>query len=93
MKKRIAIACCCLFLIIIGGIFLSYSISKERAENFAQRYHELSISPLKGRLILFIGGEFRSCWLFSGEYNDELTGMTFDVFVSFFGRVLKPYPL
>lgn len=93
MRKRIIVSCSVLLLIIIGGGILSYSISKKRAECVVQKYPELSISPLKGRLILFIDDEWRPCWLFIGEYNNVLTGMTFDVYVSLFGRVLPPYPI
>jgi hypothetical protein len=73
MKKLIA--CCLLLFLIVGGGCLSYSISKKHAEAVRddyQRDYHLSISPLKGRLILFINKEFRPCWVFSGKYQDAI---------------------
>ncbi|GBC59963.1 hypothetical protein DENIS_0905 [Desulfonema ishimotonii] len=88
MKKIIILY---LLLIIIGGILISYSVSKERAENIVRNYEE-PISPLKGQLIIFIGDKFSPCWLFRGEHKHALTGATFDVYVSMSGRVFKIPP-
>jgi hypothetical protein len=59
MKKLIA--CCLLLFLIVGGGCLSYSISKKHAEAVKddyQRDYHLSISPLKGHLMLGIDGKF-----------------------------------
>ena len=80
--------CCLILVIVVAGVFLSYSVSKEQAEEVAQR-HQGSVSPLKGQLVLFIGDDFSPCWVFRGEYEDALTGATFDVYVSVFGRIIR----
>ena len=43
---------------------------------------------MKGHLILFVDGEFDPCWIFMGEHQTALTGGTFDVYVSLFGKVI-----
>ena len=78
-------------LLISLGVFLSYSVSKERAERIAHE-SKIPISPLKGKLIVFIDNEFLPCWVFRGEHENAMTGATFDVYVSLFGRVLKGPP-
>lgn len=69
-------------------VFFSYTISKSRAEELSS-VQGVEISPVKGRLLLFVGDEFNPCWLFSGENEKALTGATFDVRVSFFGRIIE----
>lgn len=90
MKKYI-IYFICLFFLILGGAFLSYSKALKSAKNISQ-YDSEQISPLKGNLILFINDEFSPCWIFRGEYKYLMTGATFDVHVSLFGHVFKEPP-
>ena len=82
------IACCLLILILAGGSFLSYSISKERAQKVAQSFPG-PLSPLNTQLALYGVPELTPCWVFRAEYEDAITGSTFDVYVSLFGKVLK----
>ena len=94
MKKLIA--CCLLLFLIVGGGCLSYSISKKHAEAVRddyQRDYHLSISPLKGHLMLGIDGKLSPFWFFNGEYLDAITGCTFDVYVSLFGKIFKTPPI
>ncbi len=86
--KKVTFCFLILLLIIITGAFCSYSVSKKRAQVIAQNSH-LPLSPLKGHLILFVGDEFRPCWIFMGEHKYLLTGGTFDVYVSLFGNVIE----
>ena len=83
-----------MILLIALGVFSSYSVSKGRAERIAQA-SKMPISPLKGGLIVLVDDEFLPCWVFRGEYENAMTGATFDVYVSLFGRVLKgpPHPI
>jgi hypothetical protein len=90
MKKAI-IAVSLAALIIVLGAILSYSVSKVHANRIV-RESKMPVSPLKGRLIVFIDDEFLPCWLFRGEFENAMTGATFDVHVSLFGRVLKSPP-
>lgn len=87
LKRRLLTVCCVIVFVMAGGISLSYSVSKRRAQAIAE-FSKGPISPLKGQLVLFIGDDFVPCWIFRGEYNDVMTGATFDVFVSLFGNVL-----
>lgn len=80
--------CLILFFIVIAGIFISYSISKTRTENIMLNYH-MPISSLKSQLVIFMGDEFSPCWIFRGEYENAITGATFDVYVSLFGNVIS----
>ena len=86
--KKIIIFCCLLFLIVLGADFLSYAGSKERAESVEPYYRALN-SQLMGQLILFIGDVFSPYRISIGEHKYVLTGVTFDVYVSLFGRVLN----
>jgi len=86
VKKIVAIFTV-LSLVAIGA-FLSYTTSKEKAAELA-RNQSVQISPLKGNLVLIIGDKFSPCWLFRGENEKALSGATFDVYVSLFGRVIN----
>ena len=88
LRRKILIVCCILVFILVGGFSLSYSTSKRRAETIALG-SKAPISPLEGQLVLFIGDDFIPCWVFRGEYKYAITGATFDVYVSIFGRVFK----
>ena len=66
----------------------SYLVAKNSANNVALAY-EGSLSPLKGQLVLFGDDPLTPCWVFRAEYGNVITGATFDVYVSFFGKVLK----
>lgn len=86
--KKVILCFFILFAIVAGGSLLSYSASKSRAEIIAQNFR-VPISPLEGHLVLFIDNEFSPCWIFIGEFESAITGATFDVYVSLFGKVLK----
>ncbi len=84
--KRIAYCIGLVVIIIIAGIYYSYSIAKTIAEKNVQNYHG-AISPLKSQFVLFIDNELNPCWVFRSEYNDALTGATYDVYVTLFGSL------
>ena len=87
MKRTIVY--CILFVAIVFSTGLSsYLVAKNRAYNVAIAF-EGSLSPLKGQLVIFGGDPLAPCWVFRGEYSNVMTGATFDVYVSFFGEVLK----
>ena len=86
--KKVILYFLILLLVVIIGMFCSYSVSKRRAEVVARNSH-LPLSPLKGRLILFVGSEFHPCWIFMAEHQHLLTGGTFDIYVSLFGNVVN----
>jgi len=86
--KKIIILFLIIFIIIGILLFLSYSIAKGRAEEVAKRFPG-NLSPLKSHLVLSIGNDFKPCWIFQAEYNDLLTGSTFDVYITLFGKVFK----
>ena len=85
--KKILLFCGSFLLIVIVGLLISYFIAKHSAEKITHEY-KYSISPLKGQLVLFIDDSFSPCWVFRGEYENALTGVTFDVFVSIFGKII-----
>jgi len=89
--KKLTVACCLLILIVAGGCFYSYAISKERAQKVAESFPGF-LSPMKTQLALYGDPELTPCWVFRAEYEDVLTGATFDVYVSLFGKVLKIPP-
>ena len=89
MKKVIVV--CLLIFSIAGGCFISYAISKGRAQQVAKSFPG-ALSPLNVHLVLFGDPELTPCWVFTAEYDNVYTGATFDVYVSFFGRVLKIPP-
>jgi hypothetical protein len=89
MKKLTV--CCFLILLIAGGSFISYAISKGRAQQVAESFSG-PLSPLNTHLVLFGDPELTPCWVFIAEYENVITGATFDVYVSFFGKVLKIPP-
>ncbi|MCP4396204.1 MAG: hypothetical protein GY801_02685 [bacterium] len=88
MLRKILV-CCSVILIVMGGGWLSYSVSKKHAGDFARSYYKGELSPLHGQIILFIDGDLKPCWLFRWEYDDAWTGATFDVYISLFGTVLN----
>ena len=85
MKK--SIICANFIIIFVLLAFSSYLKSKEQAEMIAQEC-PLAVSPMRGQLILFMNGDFKPCWMFRGEYKEQITGATFDVYVSIFTKVL-----
>lgn len=70
---------------------ISYTISKEQAEKVAQSFPG-KLSPMTARLALYGVPELTPCWVFRAEYEGEMTGATFDVYLSLLGRVLKIPP-
>jgi len=90
IMKKLTVGCL-LILSIAGGSFISYAISKGRAEQVAESFPG-TLSPLNTHLVLYGDPELTPCWVFSAEYDNAYTGATFDVYVSFFGKVLKIPP-
>jgi len=88
MAKKILLSFIVLLFMITGSVLISYSVSKSRAETIAQNYR-VPISPLEGRLIIFMDSKLKPCWIFVGEYEGAISGATFDVYMSFFGEVLN----
>jgi hypothetical protein len=89
MKKLTA--GCLIILLIAGSSFFSYAISKGRAQKVAESFPG-SLSSMRTHLALYGVPELTPCWVFSAEYEDVLTGATFDVYVSLLGKVLKIPP-
>lgn len=77
--------------IIAVVIFSSYLIAKQQAQKVAQS-HPSSLSDFSTQLALFGSPELTPCWVFSADYAELMTGCTFDVYVSFYGKVLKVPP-
>jgi uncharacterized protein YpmB len=87
MKKTIIYSI--IILIIVLSLFgASFFISQQAAEKVKENYTG-EVSKLKGQLILFKGEKFSPCWVFKGEYANQMTGATFDVYVSLLGTVKK----
>ena len=51
-----------------------------------------NLSELKGSLVLFESEKFRPYWGFNAEYTDIMTGATFDIDISIFGKVIRQPP-
>lgn len=86
--KRTIIYCILFVAIVFSTGLSSFLVAKNRADNVAIAF-EGSLSPLKGQLVIFGDDPLFPCWVFRGEYSNVMTGATFDVYVSFFGKVLK----
>ncbi len=87
MKCIIRYSLSLIIVISIAG-FSSYFIAKSRAIDIATTF-DGSLSPLRGDLALFGEESLAPCWIFKAEYSNAMTGATFDVYISFWGKVLK----
>jgi hypothetical protein len=67
---------------------VSFFNAQRKAVNITNNFED-SLSSLKGRLILFENKALKPQWLFSAEYNEIITGTTFDIQISMFGKVTK----
>lgn len=86
--KKMVISIILFIFTFVGIGFISYSISKERANAFLEKQtYKEQISPLRGQLVVFVNGKFNPCWIFRGEFKDAITGATFDVYVSLSGEL------
>lgn len=88
---KIIIAICLTILLLFGAGFFSYTKSKEQAKKVAQSFAG-PLSPMKTQFILYIDHELTPCWVFRAEYEDVITGATFDVYVSLLGKVIEIPP-
>lgn len=82
-------------LILTILVFLgwqSLTLSRKNAEQIADSFKG-NISPLRAQFVLV--KDDKICvpyWIFRGEYEDLITGASFDVEISLFGKVLKKPP-
>lgn len=79
------------FLIATAISSSSYFYSFKKAEKIKDTY-EGSLSPLHGRLIIFRNDKIKPQWVFSAEYEKLITGATFDINISLFGKVIQQPP-
>jgi hypothetical protein len=78
-----------LTIVLAALLLISYVVAKTKAHKVAAQFAG-DLSPLKGRLVLFVDGNFVPLWIFRAEYEQALTGATFDVYVSLCGTELQP---
>jgi hypothetical protein len=88
---RMLISISFIIFLLAGACFLSYSSSKKVAQEVADSFPG-ELSPLKANIVLFGSSDLTPCWVFTAEYEDQLTGATFDVYVSLLGKPLKIPP-
>ena len=90
--KKIFIGIITVVIILIGSFSLSYINAKEKANLVAKTFTG-NLSPFTTQLFILGGNtNLPPCWIFRAEYYDLITGATFDVYVSIFGKVLKVPP-
>ncbi len=75
-----------MLLIVIILSFSSFFYSKSVASKAANLYGE-KLSFVASNLVLFGGDPYAPSWVYRWEYNNIMTGATFDVYVSFFGNI------
>jgi len=90
MKKILGIFLL-IFLILACGLGASYKIAKGKAKKVVETFPG-QLSPLNAQLALFNSSSFPPCWIFRAEYENLMTGATFDVYVSLSGRIIMIPP-
>ena len=88
--KRIVIWLVLQSVFVLCLALASFLIAKKSADRVAFEF-EVALSPLESRLILFGDDPWTPCWVFRWEYTNLITGATFDVYVSFTGKVLMQH--
>ncbi len=86
MKKIVKYAII-FFIIICCTGSISYYLARKNAKSIVKG--NTNLSSLRGNLVLYIDNKLKPCWLFKAEHNFILTGGTFDIYVSFMGKIIK----
>ena len=90
--KKLIVCILLLFVIIAGGFLASYFVAEEKAAQVANSFPG-SLGSIETQFALHGLPKLTPCWVMRSEYANQMTGATFDVYVSFWGKVLKVPPM